>query len=60
MGVRAYLGAPILGPQLARRWDALCAVDRTPRDWSDAHKRAIADLADCVSDHIALRHMRLA
>jgi len=59
MGVRAYLGAPILGPR-GEALGSLCAVDRTPRDWSDAHKRAIADLADCVSDHIALRHMRLA
>ncbi|MCM2563743.1 GAF domain-containing protein [Lutimaribacter sp. EGI FJ00015] len=59
MGVIAYLGAPISGPS-GETLGSLCALDRVPRDWSDNQKRAITDLADCVTDYIALRHARLA
>ena len=58
MNVIAYLGAPIMGPS-GEALGSLCAVDRVPRDWSENQKRAMNDLAACVSDHIALRHMRL-
>lgn len=58
MGIRAYLGAPIYGPA-GESLGSLCALDRKPRDWTDTQMRAIADLADCVTDHIALRHERL-
>lgn len=53
-GVIAYLGAPIYGPS-GETIGSLCALDRKPRDWSDAQERSVSDLADCVSDHIALR-----
>jgi len=59
LGVQAYLGAPIVGPS-GEALGSLCAVDKVPRDWSDNQKRAMTDLAACVSDHIALRHARLA
>ncbi|WP_297767784.1 GAF domain-containing protein [uncultured Roseovarius sp.] len=59
MGVIAYLGAPISGPS-GETLGSLCALARVPRDWSDRQKRAITDLADCVTDYIALRHARLA
>lgn len=59
MGVIAYLGAPIVGPS-GESLGSLCALDRVPREWSDNQKRAITDLADCVTDYIALRHARLA
>ncbi len=58
MGVLAYLGAPITGPS-GESLGSLCAVDRVPRDWTDRQKRALTDLAACVSDHIALRHARM-
>ena len=59
MGVISYLGAPISGPS-GETLGSLCALDRVPRDWSDNQKRSIMDLADCVTDYIALRHARLA
>lgn len=59
LGVQAYLGAPITGPS-GETLGSLCAVDKVPRDWSDRQKHAMSDLAACVSDHIALRHARLA
>lgn len=58
MGIVAYLGAPISGPS-GEPLGSLCAVDRVPRDWSENQKRAMTDLAACVTDHIALRHKRL-
>jgi len=58
MGVIAYLGAPISGPS-GEKLGSLCAIDRVKRQWRDNEKRAIEDLADCVSDYIALRHVRL-
>lgn len=54
MGVIAYLGAPIVGPA-GEPLGSLCALDRVPRDSSEKQQRAMADLASCVSDHIALR-----
>lgn len=54
MGLIAYLGAPILGPS-GEPLGSLCALDRVPREWSEKQQRAMTDLADCVSDHIALR-----
>ena len=57
MNVIAYLGAPIMGPS-GEPLGSLCALDRVPRDWSENQKRAMTDLAACVSDHIALRHLR--
>jgi GAF domain-containing protein len=54
MGLIAYLGAPIMGPS-GEPLGSLCALDRIPRDWIEKQQRAMADLAACVSDHIALR-----
>jgi len=59
MGVIAYLGAPIFGPS-GEKLGSLCAIDRVPRHWSDNQKRAITDLAECVTDYIALRGASLA
>ena len=59
LGVIAYLGAPISGPS-GEPLGSLCAVNGTPRDWSETEKRAMTDLAACVTDHIALRQRRLA
>ena len=58
LGVIAYLGAPILGPN-RERLGSLCAIARVPRDWTDKQKRAMVDLAACVTDHITLRQKRL-
>lgn len=58
MGLVAYLGAPISGPE-GEILGSLCALDRVPRDWGENQRRAMTDLADCVSDHIALRQRRL-
>ncbi len=57
MGLIAYLGAPILGPS-GEPLGSLCALDRVPREWSEKQQRAMTDLADCVSDHIALRKLQ--
>lgn len=58
MGVIAYLGAPIFGP-LGEALGSLCVLDRVPRDWTENQRRALSDLADCVTDYIELRHVRL-
>ena len=58
MGLAAYLGAPIMGPD-GEHLGSLCAMDRVTRDWTDNEKRAMSDLADCLADHIALRQTRL-
>jgi hypothetical protein len=58
MGLIAYLGAPIAGPS-GETLGSLCVLDRVPRNWSENQKRALTDLAACVSDHIALRHRHL-
>lgn len=58
MGLIAYLGAPIRGPS-GEALGSLCALDRKPRDWTANQRRAIGDLATCVTDYIALRDLRL-
>ncbi len=58
MGLIAYLGAPIFGPS-GEALGSLCVLDRVPRDWTENQKRALTDLAACVSDHIALRDQSL-
>jgi GAF domain-containing protein len=59
LGVVAYLGAPVHGPD-GEALGSLCAVDRVPRQWTDKQKRALTDLAASVTEHIALRQAGLA
>lgn len=57
LGVRAYLGVPIHASNGAAL-GALCAIDVTPRSWLQTDINGMLDLANCVSDQIALREFR--
>lgn len=54
LGVRAYLGTPIHGPDGAAL-GALCAIDSKRRRWSQTDIDVMTDLAACVTDQIRLR-----
>ncbi len=54
LGVNAYLGVPIHGPD-DQAMGALCAVDTKPRSWSQSDVRYMQDVASCVTDQINLR-----
>lgn len=54
IGVVAYLGAPIHLPD-GEVIGSLCAVDHVRRDWTDDEVAAANDLAELVSQQIALR-----
>jgi GAF domain-containing protein len=54
LGVRAYIGVPIHGPDGAAL-GALCAIDGTPRIWDEGDLDIMVDLAACVTDQIRLR-----
>lgn len=54
LGVMAYLGVPIFGPE-GQALGALCVIEGRPRDWTAEDVETISDLAKCVTDEIALR-----
>lgn len=54
LGVRAYLGVPIHGPDNAPL-GALCAIDSEQRAWDGSDVDFMVDLASCVTDQIRLR-----
>ncbi len=53
LGVRAYLGVPLVvsGHVIG----SLCAIDTTPRDWSESHLNTLSDVAAIVMSEIGLR-----
>ncbi len=59
LNVTAYLGVPIGEPGKAPL-GALCVIDDKTRSWSDEDVRVLTDLADAVSDQIALNASVLA
>ena len=59
LGVRAYLGVPILGPT-DEAIGALCAIDGCPRRWTDENVRQLTTLADAISAHVKMRFAYLA
>ncbi|MDJ0629390.1 MAG: GAF domain-containing protein [Rhodobacter sp.] len=55
LGVIGYMGVPILAPD-GQPIGALCVIDGQRRSWTDENVGLLADLANCVSDEIALRN----
>lgn len=53
LGVIAYLGIPVHGPDDVAI-GALCAIDETPRSWSEDDIAILSDLAAAVTDKIML------
>ncbi|QDT15695.1 PAS domain S-box protein [Alienimonas californiensis] len=51
LGVRSYLGVPVALPN-ATEVGVLCALDRVPRDWTDADREMLDDLAAAAADLI--------
>jgi len=54
LGVVAYLGVPIYGPE-QDPVGALCVIDGEPRAWTDEDVSRLTDLAGAVTDQIKLR-----
>jgi two-component sensor histidine kinase len=54
LGVRAYLGVPLTLPS-GHVIGSLCAIDTTPRQWSDADLKSMSDVAEIVMSEIGLR-----
>lgn len=54
LGVIAYLGVPIHDPH-GRAIGALCAIDSSPKKWTDEDLATLEKLALCVDDAIRLR-----
>ncbi len=54
LGVRAYLGVPVHGPNGAAL-GALCAIEPQRRTWKEEEVDLMVDLAACVTDQIRLR-----
>ncbi len=55
LGVRSYLGFPLRTPD-GFVVGSFCAIDRRPREWSEADIETLRDLAELVVAQIALRH----
>lgn len=53
LGVIAYAGFPLHGPA-GNAIGAFCAIDGTPRDWTEDHLRVIAEFAAITDDQIRL------
>ncbi|MFC5067578.1 sensor histidine kinase [Flaviflagellibacter deserti] len=51
LGVRAYLGLPLRGPG-GHVLGSLCAIDDTPREWSDEDRQILADFVALVETQI--------
>lgn len=54
LGILAYLGAPIPGPD-GRAIGALCAIEREPRVWRPWERAAMEAATHCVGDLVRLR-----
>ena len=54
LGVAAYLGAPI-HDETGRAVGALCAIDGSPRAWTEAEVEIVDRLASCASDALKLK-----
>lgn len=54
LGVIAYVGVPILAPD-GERLGSFCAIDTTPRHWTDQELQLIRDLGRIVNDQIDQR-----
>ena len=54
LGVKAYLGVPLILPS-GHVIGSLCAIDTSPRPWSDADLKSLSDVADIVMNEIGLR-----
>lgn len=54
LGVIAYMGVPIHDPH-GRAIGALCAIDSSPKKWTDEDLATLEKLALCVDDAIRLR-----
>ena len=54
LGVVAYLGVPLRAPG-GEVLGALCAIDGSPRAWTDADRDALEALAEAAEDEIATR-----
>lgn len=57
LGVIAYLGTPIFGPD-DEAVGALCVIDVEPREWSKEEINRLTDLAGAVTDQMQL-HMAM-
>ncbi len=55
LGVIAYLGTPIHAPG-GQVIGSLCAIDTSPRDWTEAQLAALRDLAAIIETELALRN----
>ncbi|EPX77952.1 multi-sensor hybrid histidine kinase [Salipiger mucosus DSM 16094] len=53
-GIKAYLGAPLLGPA-NDPIGAVCAAETHPRVWSDRDKAAIENFAALAAQQVLLR-----
>ncbi len=58
LGVRAYLGVPIHGPD-GEPLGVLCAIQPKKRTWLQSDIAVMTDLAACVTDQISLRNALL-
>ena len=54
LGVIAYLGVPVHAPD-GEVLGSFCAIESEPRDWEDAEREALADIAAGIEAEIALR-----
>ena len=54
LGVIAYAGYPIVAPD-QQVLGSLCAIHGEPHQWSERELMVLRELADAVSNHIALR-----
>jgi PAS domain S-box-containing protein len=52
----AYLGAPLITHD-GHRLGTVCAIDSTPREWTEADLRVLRTIAACVMTEITLRQV---
>lgn len=57
LGVIAYLGVPIHAPT-GEPIGSFCAINDTPRDWTDQDVEVLTDLAAMLETELQLRHER--
>ena len=58
LGVVAYLGAPVRGPD-GRTLGALCVIEGEPRAWSERDAEHLEALAACATDAVRMKSMVL-
>ena len=57
LGIVAYLGVPLAGSG-GRTIGTLCAIDTTPREWTEENVRVLQDLAATVTAYLEARPAR--